>query len=434
MIAKLRHRLQNPFFVMACVVAMFFVKASIKIWVGHEVNSPMIMGDGFHNVADIVESALVIIVLIIATRPRSQEYSLGRGNAEFFATLAVAIMLGAVAFEFVVRSLGGLALHFRWLASAFSACGWLLSHVWVVGPWLVERLTVTDIAPTEINGPMFPWVFGITLLSLVLSRLASHAQIKVGRNTGHAIVEAAGQETRSDSRVEMVTLAGIVCEKMFPGLPWLEYLFALVVSLVVARTAVDLFMESIRALCAKSIGLEIDLHLREMCLKLHGVADVSSLGTFRVGPLAVVKVTLHTMLDAAVPALTDAVEAQLRSYVITQGFLECQVDVTVKRPDACRHRIAYAVCCAHGDFETIAATLAGATHIVVADIEYGEIDRATWYPVPEDAHAFLVHKHVRTLYVFDVDSQQASWNCPDVELKGSTSYIPAAVGLVKPAR
>jgi len=434
MITTLRSRLQNPFFVMTIVVAMFVLKASIKIWVGLQVNSPMIMGDGLHNVADIVESALVIVVLIISTRPRSQEYSLGRGNAEFFATLAVAVMLGFVAFEFVVRSIAGLALHFHWLGSGFAAAGDLLRHVWVVGPWLVERLTVKDIAPTEITGPMFPWVFGITLLSLVLSRLASHAQIKVGRNTGHAIVEAAGQETKSDSRVEMVTLVGIICEKLFTGLPWLEYAFALVVALVVARTAVDLFMESIRALCAKSIGLEIDEHLRGMCLKLHGVAEVASLGTFRVGPLGVVKVTLHTMLDAAIPALTEAVETQLRHYVITQGFLECQVDVTIKRPGADRHRIAYAVCCSRGEFQTIAATLESATHIVVVDIEYGEIDRATLHPLPKDVHAFLLLKHVRTVYVFDVQSQQASWDHKDVELQGSASYIPAAVGLVKPSR
>ncbi|MFA6558969.1 MAG: hypothetical protein WCT03_21280, partial [Candidatus Obscuribacterales bacterium] len=45
--------LTNPFGVMSLVVLMYVIKAILKITVGHQINSPMIEGDGYHNLADI---------------------------------------------------------------------------------------------------------------------------------------------------------------------------------------------------------------------------------------------------------------------------------------------------------------------------------------------------------------------------------------------
>jgi hypothetical protein len=339
-------------------------------------------------------------------------------------------MLMGIAFDFIRRSLGGLSQSFTYVDAFFKFCGAALEYIPVLGSWLVETLTVADVAPPEVSGPLFPYLLGITIFSIVVSRALCHHQIKVGKATGHAIVEAAGQEMLVDSRIELVTLVGIVSQKVFPSAPWLEYAFALVVALVVANTAKELFMDAMRALLAKSIGVQIDEELRQMCLCIPGITNVVALGTFRVGPLAVVKVTLNTMLDGAVPVLTDAVESQLRHHVIESGFLECQVDVMFKKPTPNRHRIAYAVNCSHsGRIEAVAMTVSSATHIVVVDVEFGEIDRATLHAVPADLRGFLEGKRVRTLYVFDAKTQGETWDIASVALKRSASFLPAAIGL-----
>ena len=191
MIKYMKARLADPFFVMALVVVLFVIKASVKIWVGFEVNSMVIKGDGFHNVADMVQNFIIIIVLYIATRPRSQEYSMGRGNLEFLASLAVSLMLMYVSFDFIRQSLAGLSHSFPVIAAGFEAVAAGLTRVPYAGAWLVDFLAVADVPVPKVSGPLFPYVLAVTIGSILISRLASHYQIKVGRATGRKSVESA---------------------------------------------------------------------------------------------------------------------------------------------------------------------------------------------------------------------------------------------------
>ncbi|HEY9777473.1 MAG TPA: cation transporter [Planktothrix sp.] len=428
---SLSERMTNAYFVMTASVIMIVLKATAKIVVGFMVASTMIVGDGFHNIADALEATLVIVVLIISLRPKSQKYSLGRGNLEFFASGALGIVLAFVAVDFFHKSVGGLALSWSWLGSFFSHCASSLAHL-PGGSWLVELVAVRQAEHTRIAGPMFGIVLAITVGSLITSLLVSRMQIRAGRASGHSIVSAAGEEMRADSRIELVTVVGIICEKLFPSLPWIEFLFAGAVAFVVGRTAVELLQEAYRALCAHTIGLEIDEHLRKQCRSIPGVIDVPSLGTFRVGPLAVVKVVVHSLMDSAIPLITDAIERQSAQYVKSHGFLECHVDVTIKRPEPDNHRSAFAVRCdERGQIVHVASTLDDATHVVIADSEFAEIERATLHVKPADVYAFLRHKRVRALMVFDGDEQSKTWMHDDIPVVAAVSYIPAVVGLVR---
>ena len=203
---------------------------------------------------------------------------------------------------------------------------------------------------------------------------------------------------------------------------------------MVANTACELFVEAWQALLAKSIGLEIDEHLRRMCLCVPGVTKVVSLGTYRIGPLAVVKVTLSGMRRRSMPMLTEVIQEQLSTYVVAQGFVECQVGVTFTRPreEADNHRIAYAVRCSESrEIEAIAATSATATHVLVTDMEFDEVKRSTLDVMPADLAAYLQEKRARAYCVFDIESERASWRDNGVPLKAAPSYLPGAAGLTR---
>jgi hypothetical protein len=340
-------------------------------------------------------------------------------------------MLLGVSFDFIRRSFGGFAQQIPMLGDALHKAAGVVAQIPFVGDWLVGFLSV-DVAPPEVAGPLFPVLVAITIASIVLSRIACNAQIRVGRKTGHTIVTAAGEEMKADSRIEIATLVGIILEKLLPGWPILEYIFGLWIAFKIAGTGWELMQESWRALMAKSIGSEIDETLRAMCLRVPGVCGVVTLGTFRVGPLAVVKVTLNTMLHRAIPVMTEAIECQLKHYVTENGYVDCQVDVMFKKPAADEHRIAYAVRVSKaGEIELIAGTTKDATHIAVADMQFDESERVTLDPIPADLPSFLTNKRVRTLYVFDADKQRENWNCDTVKIEAASSYIPAVLGLTR---
>src|SRR3989338_4771991 len=82
-----------PYVVMAVTLAMYVCKVFAKVAVGSYVNSPMIEGDGFHNIADILESIIVITILVIARRPPTDTYPFGRKNAESIFELMVGCVL-----------------------------------------------------------------------------------------------------------------------------------------------------------------------------------------------------------------------------------------------------------------------------------------------------------------------------------------------------
>lgn len=404
----LKSALTNPFVVMWLVVSMYLVKAICKIGLGSQINSPMIAGDGFHNLADILEALAVIAVIWVAKRPVTNDYPFGRKNIEFFTSLAIGGSLLILAVQFAVKSMVGLLAIWPNVDHGVRAILPLPEHV-----------------PLVMNATTLPWVLAITIGSVMASFLVSRYQITIGRKCGHASMIADGEETASDGRIELITLAGVVGEYVFSA-PWLEYPLGLLIAIAIARTGWELFRGGARVLLQHSIGAEHEEEIRKRCMRMAGVLALDSLKTFQIGSTAVCIMTITTEHRTGTLAqLKYGVEHHVRKYLLEAGFKDCEINLRFEKPEPARHRIAYAAV-AQGDQLCIAPDVESATHVIVCDLENGMVVRTKEEAKPQNLVEYLKRKRVVRLYLFHADPPAL----PGVEVASSTSYQPKLLGLV----
>jgi cation diffusion facilitator family transporter len=408
--------LTNPFGVMSLVVLMYLVKAVLKITVGHQINSPMIEGDGYHNLADILEALAVIVVIWVAKRPASSDYPFGKKNVEFFTSLAIGGALLVMAVQFALKSAVGLLA----LAPSFDQA------VRAVLPLPVHE-------PLVMSTSTLPWVLALTIGSVILSLVVSRYQIAMGKRGGHASMIADGQETASDGRIEIITLIGVVGEYAFNA-PWLEYPLGLVVAFAIAHTGYELFQDGLRVLLQHSIGQEHEEEITKRCLAVAGVNKVESLKTFQIGSTAVCILTVTTEhRTGTISHLKYGIEYHIKQYLLDSGFNDCELNVKFEKPEPARHRIAYAVVEKESESANaalsfvVAPSIAAATHIVVCDLENGMVVRTKQEEKPTDLPAFLDKKRVVRLYLFTADPAQLPGS--NVAVLSSTSYQAELLGL-----
>lgn len=378
--------LTSPVFVMVLVAAMYIGKAICKIAVGSWINSPMISGDGFHNIADLLEAAAVAMVIIIARRPSTEHYPYGRKNIEWFTSLAIGLMLFVAAGKFALDCVAGLISYAPGLDAV------VRSGV----PFLPHHQEV------NIDNSTFPWVLAVTGISFLLSLLVSRYQVAVGKRSGHASLVADGEETASDGWIEAVTVFGVVVQ-FATGWRFVEYPLGLLVSVMIFRTGRELFLNGWRVLLQHTIGLTHEANIRQVTQQVPAVSDVRELKTFQVGQTAVVMITVETLANAhGLNYVKKGVEEAIRAYFADPNgpFKGSDVHVKMQRPDPRRHRVGYALVMSDGH-TAIARDLDQATHIAVCDVEHGDVVRSKVLPVSSDVPGQLLDKRIQVIFTLD---------------------------------
>lgn len=413
MISWLRKQLSSPFVTMWLVVVMYVTKSIIKITVGNQIHSPMIAGDGFHNLADIVEALAVLGVIYVARRPATSSYPFGRKNIEFFTSLAIGLVLLGLAVQFAVKSIVG-----------------LLSYAPDLDRLVRAILPLPDHEPLVMNSENFVWLLVITAGSAILSLIVSRYQIAVGKKSGHASLVADGEETASDGRIEMLALAGVLGEYFFHA-PWLEYLLGIVVAGFILHTGWGLFRSGYRVLLQHSIGAEHEAEIKKRCLNVCGVHAVKDLKTFQVGQMAVCMLVVTTKHTAdTVTYIKYGIEHHVRAYLLSSDFKECEIHIKFEKPEPERHRVAYAIVYSDRRFIKVAANLAEATHILVCDVELGMIVRTARETKPVDLATFVSKKRILTVYFFTGTLEVIPSTADNPVPQAVPAFLPRVNGLL----
>ena len=355
----MKTRVYSPYTVMTIVLIMYAVKVVTKLTIGAHVNSPMITGDGYHNVADIFEALLVIAAVAVSRMPPSEKYPFGRKNIE--SIFSVVVGAGLVL----------MALRIGWESAKISYL--------IVGAQFGFVASYTP--PLKIGTEYLGWVVGVTLGSTLLSVVVGNFQIRAGKAMGHEALTADGKETLSDGRIEFVTFIGIIGEYLFHA-PWIEYPFAILVAIVMSRTGIEIFLHGFRALLQRTIGLEHDQAMKEIVRSMPGVADVAELKSFRVGSRAIVIVKVITHADSRARRLIKlGLAKHVTAYLNSHEFSEAEFYVRFDRSDPGRTRRAIAVRSDAEQKMIMANSLEDATHLIICDMEFDQISRATVHEV-----------------------------------------------------
>ncbi len=401
---------QNPYTVMGVVLAMYAVKVAVKLIVGHEINSPVLIGDGFHNAADIFEALLVIATIFFSRLPDSTRYPFGRKNIESLFSVAVGLGLCLMALRI---SLDSIVILGR------------------LGAYWIGFAEQTVNIPLKMGGPYGWLAAGVMLGSALLSINVSAYQVRIGRKTGHQALVADGEETRSDGLIETAAFAGICGQYLF-GVAWMEYVIALVIAGFMVRTGWEIFHRGLGALLQRSIGDEHEAAIRQIVERVPGVRSVAQIKTFQTGEKVIIILKLITMSDAhAQRLLKHGMVPLIAGYLAEQEFRDGEFFIRFDRPDAKRYRTAIALRKV-GDGYEIADGIADATHVAVCDHEFGKIVRVTIHPAYlqlDDLVRFLAVKRVRTLFVFNPELDQDRIPNTDIELAMALSFVPASLGM-----
>jgi cation diffusion facilitator family transporter len=189
--------------VIVSIIAYIFLSA-IKLCVGYMANSEALKADGLNNATDIIASIAVLIGLKVSQKPADKDHPYGHWKAETVASMVASFIMIVVGIQVLVGA----------IQSVFN------NH---------------NEAPDLISA----WT---GIFCAVVMYFVYRYNSKLGKKIKSQGLMAAAKDNLSDALVSIGTVIGIIGSQF--ALPWLDPLTALVVGLLICKTAWDIFWDA----------------------------------------------------------------------------------------------------------------------------------------------------------------------------------------------
>jgi cation diffusion facilitator family transporter len=232
-------------------IIAYICLSSLKLLIGYMANSEALKADGLNNATDIIASVAVLIGLKVSQKPADKDHPYGHWKAETVASLVASFIMVVV----------GIQVLFGAIQSVFRN-----EHQ---APDLISAWT---------------GIFCAIVMFFVY---------KYNRNLGKKVnsqgLMAAAKDNLSDAWVSIGTVIGIIGSQF--ALPWLDPLTALVVGLLICKTAWDIFRDASHHL---TDGYDTDkmTEYKETVLSQYGVKGVKDIKARNYGNNSVVDVVI----------------------------------------------------------------------------------------------------------------------------------------------
>ncbi|MEF7563855.1 cation diffusion facilitator family transporter [Bacillus infantis] len=209
----------------------------LKLAVGYISDSAALKADGLNNTTDIIASIAVLIGLKISQRPPDQNHGYGHWKSETIASMVASFIMAAVGLQVLIEG----------AASIFDG----------------GKETPPDIIAA------YTGIFSALAMYFVYrynKRLADKIKSKA--------VMAAAKDNLSDAWVSIGTAIGIFGSQL--KMPWLDTVTAIIVGLLICKTAWDIFIQASHDL---SDGFDENLLLKysDEILKVSGVKGIKAI-------------------------------------------------------------------------------------------------------------------------------------------------------------
>lgn len=259
------------------VVGNVFLVA-IKAYLGIVGGSKALFADAIHSLGDLLGSFLMFIALKVANKPKSSDYPYGRGKVEYIAAMLIAgflAILGVYIFIDAIRDLIG-------------------------GRYVAPHMVTAWGA----------------LISVIVNEIMARQGQCVDTRFNKPSVLAVALESRVDTYSSVAVLAGIVGAKI--SFPILDSIVAVLVALIILKSAGDMVLESTRRLMDESMDDEKIEKIKTVVSGIAGVAGLGEVRTRELGSKAEVDVVVFVEKSLKVEAfgsirksVSDAVRSQL---------------------------------------------------------------------------------------------------------------------------
>lgn len=231
-----------------------------KSGIGYITGSEALMADGFNNATDIVLSLAVLVGLKISRKPPDQDHAYGHFRAESISSLVASFIMVTVSLQVLVQ-----ATH-----SLFT-----------------RSYETPDI-----------WASWTALASAAVMYAVYTYNKKLAAKSGSESLMAAAKDNLSDAMVSLGVVVGVAGSQL--GMPWLDPVAALVVGVMIAKTAFEIFKTSALNLTDGFDENELDA-LRQTAAATPGVLNIKDIKARLLG--SNVMVDMVVLVD---PALSVA--------------------------------------------------------------------------------------------------------------------------------
>lgn len=264
--------------VLGIVLLLNILVALAKLIWGLVTGSAAMQADGFHSLFDGASNVIGLVGIAFAARPADTGHPYGHSKFETYASAAIAAMLVFAAYR--------------------------------VGSSAIAQLTGAR-DPARVDAISFVVMIGTLCVNLVVTVWERRA----GRRLGSQILIADASHTGSDVLVSLGVLVSLVLVRFF-NLPLADPIVALIVALMIMRTAWEIFKEASDTLADTARIPEKDVC--DVAREVPGVLGCHGVRTR--GSQAEVYADLHILVDpgqsvAEGHAIAEEVERRLLQHM-----------------------------------------------------------------------------------------------------------------------
>lgn len=256
-------------------IISYVILALLKLGVGSYANSKALYADGLNNFTDTIASVAILIGLMVSRKPADNEHRYGHWKAENVASLLTSLIMFAVGFEVLISG-------------------------------------IKSVINRNIQQPE-PIAAAVGIFSAVVMFLVYLYNKKLGEKYNSSSLQAVAKDNFSDMLTSLGAAIAVFTATF--NLAWLDTLTALIIALIILKTAFDIFRESTFSL-SDGFDREKLVSYKEEILKTSGIEEVTVLRARTLGANIFLDITVRMNPDLTVREsheIVDCMEQELKA-------------------------------------------------------------------------------------------------------------------------
>ena len=270
---------------MVSIVA-YLILSAVKLVIGYMSDSAALRADGLNNTTDIIASIAVLIGLKISQRPPDNDHGYGHWKSETIASMVASFIMIAVGIQVLTDAIPSMFLG---------------------------RNESPDILAAYVGVASATIMAGVYFYNKKLA-------IKINSKA----VMAAAKDNLSDAWVSIGTAVGIIGSQLH--MPWLDTLTAIIVGVLICKTAWGIFLQASHELSDGFDEQKIQLY-QEVITKLDGVKGIKELKGRNYGNNEVIDVVILVQSTLDIRAAHDIATRVEKVLMRDHGVYDVHVHV-----------------------------------------------------------------------------------------------------------
>lgn len=279
--------------ILLVVLVFNWLVSLAKIIYGYITNASAMVADGFHSFSDGASNIIGIVGIFIASRPADKDHPYGHRKYETFASVTIASLLFFISFNLI--------------KSAFAR---------FMNPVIPEVNTLS---------------FVIMIFTIIINSIVFRYEHKKSEELGSDVLHADSQHTRSDVLVSFSVICTLLAIRA--GFPMIDTIVALVIAVLIGKSAVNILIDSSRVLCDMTPIMPDKI--KDAAMQIQGVKEAHNIRTR--GRPDDIYVDLHVLVDTSMHVgdahdLAEKIENKIKDSV--KGVTDVVVHI---EPVATKH-------------------------------------------------------------------------------------------------